>query len=90
MNDATQVGITLAALNALGFFLKNYAPWLDNKYIPTVLVVVGVVVQLTAHGATPQNALEGFLAAVGAIGGHSLLKNTVQPSGKPQDKPPQS
>lgn len=84
MNDITQVGITIAAVNALGAFLKNGADWLPNKYIPTVLLVVGVSAHLAVHGPTVQNAVEGMIAVIGAIGVHSALKNTTQ---KPTDPP---
>lgn len=84
---AGEVGSTLVAINILGLFLKSQE-WLPNKYIPLILLGLGLAAHLSLHGLSTQNAIEGVIAVVGAVGAHSAVKNSLGKKPDEQSKPP--
>lgn len=68
------VGICLC----VGYILKNSFPKLDNKYIPLIMAVLGVCINVwVANTFTPEVLLGGLFSGLASTGLHQLLKNLI-------------
>lgn len=68
-----QLLILVAALNVLGYGCKN-VPGLDNKFIPSILLVLGIIFSIWIQGIAPNSILQGILCWGVAIGIHQTVK----------------
>ena len=68
------VGICLC----IGYVLKNSFPKLDNKYIPLIMAILGVVLNVwIAKEITPDILLAGMISGLSSTGLHQTLKNII-------------
>ena len=68
------VGICLC----IGYVLKNSFPKLDNKYIPLIMAILGVVLNVwIAKGISPDILLGGMFSGLASTGLHQLFKNII-------------
>ena len=68
------VGICLC----IGYVLKNSFPKLDNKYIPLVMAILGVVLNVwISKEITPDILLAGMISGLSSTGLHQTLKNII-------------
>lgn len=68
------VGICLC----IGYVLKNSFPKLDNKYIPLIMAILGVVLNVwIAKKITPDILLAGMISGLSSTGLHQTLKNII-------------
>lgn len=81
------VPVTLACL-LIGWLLKHIITSLDNKWIPLILAMVGIVgvLWMNTWALTPANFLSGLCSAALAVWIHNNYKNLSQ--GKDM-KPPE-
>ncbi|MCC0644060.1 phage holin family protein [Clostridioides sp. ZZV14-6150] len=68
-----QLLILVAALYVLGFGCKKYKQ-LDNKYIPVVLLILGIGFSIWMLGLNPSSILQGILCWGVAIGANQVYK----------------
>ena len=68
------VGICLC----IGYVLKNSFPKLDNKYIPLIMAILGVVLNVwISKEITPDILLAGMISGLSSTGLHQTLKNII-------------
>ena len=68
------VGICLC----IGYVLKNSFPKLDNKYIPLIMAILGVVLNIwIAKEITPDILLAGMISGLSSTGLHQAFKNII-------------
>ena len=68
------VGICLC----IGYVLKNSFPKLDNKYIPLIMAILGVVLNVwIAKEITPYILLAGMISGLSSTGLHQAFKNII-------------
>ena len=68
------VGICLC----IGYVLKNSFPKLDNKYIPLIMAILGVVLNIwISKKITPDILLAGMISGLSSTGLHQTLKNII-------------
>ena len=68
------VGICLC----IGYVLKNSFPKLDNKYIPLIMAILGVVLNIwISKEITPDILLAGMISGLSSTGLHQLFKNII-------------
>ncbi|MCC0642102.1 MULTISPECIES: phage holin family protein [unclassified Clostridioides] len=65
--------LLVVALNVLGFGFKKYKQ-LDNKYIPVILLVLGITFSIWMLGFKPTSILQGILCWGVAIGANQVYK----------------
>lgn len=77
------VGICLC----LGYVIKKWINDVDNKYIPTLVAVVGIILALwiNAWQLTPEVILSGLVSGLASTGMHQLFKQYIE-SGENDDK----
>lgn len=81
------VPVTLACL-LIGWMLKHTVDTLDNKWIPLILGMVGLVgvMWINNWAFTPENFLGGLCSAALAVWIHNNYKNLTE---KKEEKPPE-
>ena len=68
------VGICLC----IGYVLKNSFPKLDNKYIPLIMAILGVVLNIwIAKGISPDILLAGMISGLSSTGLQQTFKNII-------------
>ena len=68
------VGICLC----IGYILKNSFPKLDNKYIPLIMAILGVVLNVwISKEITPDILLAGMISGLSSTGFHQAFKNII-------------
>ncbi len=67
-----------------GYIIKHWLPDVDNKIIPTVVTVLGILLSLWISGwhFTPEILLTGALTGLASTGMHQLLKQWLEPDSK--------
>lgn len=69
------VPVTLAICFCIGFIVKKWIKDVDNKYIPTVCAIIGVLINVWVMGDfTPQVLLGGLASGLSATGLDQLIK----------------
>jgi hypothetical protein len=63
----------------VGFILKHWIDDVDNKYIPTILVVLGIWAScLTNHAVTLDLIVSGAFSALASTGMHQTFKQLIE------------
>ena len=75
--------VTLGLCLVVGYILKHWIKDVDNKIIPTVVAVLGVVVSVAASSwaITPENILNGAISGLASTGLHQLFKQWIDSGG---------
>ena len=69
---------SIVACLALGYVLKKWITDVDNKYIPTVLCLFGLVLGGMTAGWTLENLLAGALSGLASTGFHQVFKQLIE------------
>ena len=68
------VGICLC----IGYVLKNSFPSIKNKYIPLIMVTIGIILNIWINRSiTPDILLAGMISGLSSIGLHQTFKNII-------------
>lgn len=71
------VGISLC----VGYVIKQSMPSVDNKYIPLVMAILGVIIALWINmGVTPQIILSGLFSGLASTGLHQMFTKLINQS----------
>ncbi len=70
--------VVLVACLIVGYILKTSFESFPNKYIPTVLAFVGLVLNLAVSGLTIENAVYGALMGLASTGMHQAFTRFVE------------
>lgn len=74
------VVVVLGICFAIGYIIKNSLSFIDNKYIPLIMGILGVVlnVWLNSWAFTPDILLGGLASGLASTGAYELVKNLSQ------------
>ena len=74
------VGISLF----VGYVIKKWIKDVDNKWIPTVCAVLGVILAIWMNGwsVSPSIILSGLFSGLASTGLHQLFKQYLEKGGK--------
>lgn len=74
------VGICLC----VGYVIKKWIKDVDNKWIPTVCAVLGVILAIWMNGwsVSPSIILSGLFSGLASTGLHQLFKQYLEKGGK--------
>lgn len=75
--DELIMPIITAASLCIGFVMKKWMPS-DDKWIPTVLLVVGAVSGLILFGADYEGIVKGMVSGLAAVGLHQCFKQHLK------------
>lgn len=71
------VMIVLAICFCLGYIIKHSISAIPNKYIPLIMAIAGVVLNVWINGwqFTPEILLGGLASGLASTGTHQLIRN---------------
>lgn len=62
----------------VGYVLKNSFPKLDNKYIPLVMAILGISLNIwIVRAISPDVILGGMFSGLSSTGLHQVFKNLI-------------
>lgn len=76
--------VVLIACLIVGYILKTSFESFPNKYIPTVLAFIGMVLNLVVSGLSVESAVYGALMGLASTGMHQAFTRFVE--GKTDEK----
>lgn len=64
---------------SLGYVIKNSFDFIPNKYIPAIMAVIGVVLNVWMNGSiTPDVILGGLFSGLSSVGLHQSYKQIIE------------
>lgn len=74
------IPVVLGICLCVGYVVKKWMNDVDNKYIPTLCAVLGVVLAawISNWTITPTVILQGLISGLGATGTHQLFKQYIE------------
>ena len=75
--DELIMPIITAACLCIGFVMKKWLPT-DDKWIPTVLLIIGAVSGLILFGADYEGIVKGMVSGLAAVGLHQVFKQHLK------------
>lgn len=76
VNDYMIPIITIASL-CIGYVLKKWMP-ADDKWIPTILLILGALSGLVLFGANYEGVVKGMVSGLAAVGLHQVFKQHLK------------
>ena len=65
----------------VGYVIKQSMPSVDNKYIPLVMAILGVIIALWINmSVTPQIILSGLFSGLASTGLHQMFTKLINQS----------
>lgn len=83
------VVVIMAICLCLGYIIKNSLDFIPNKYIPLIMAVVGVILNVWLKGWTfsPEILLGGLASGLASTGAFELVRNlTAKEDGRAETK----
>lgn len=64
----------------VGYIIKQWVDDVDNKYIPTICAVLGIILATWMSGwaVTPKVLLEGLFSGLSSVGAHQVFKQLIE------------
>lgn len=71
----------------IGYIIKSSFPKISNQYIPLIMAVLGVILNVwISHQITPEILLAGMFSGLASTGLHQLFKALIFPKLKGGEK----
>lgn len=72
--------VVLGICLCVGYIIKQWVKDIDNKYIPTIVAALGIVLSAWISGwsVTPEVILGGLISGLGSTGMHQLFKQFIE------------
>lgn len=77
------VPVVLVACLCLGYILKKTFDFVPNKYIPTILALVGAGLTVLVNGVSVESVVYGALTGLASTGLHQAFTKFIE---KPNDE----
>lgn len=75
--DGMIMPIITAACLCIGFVMKKWMPT-DDKWIPTVLLVIGAISGLILFGVDYEGIVKGMVSGLASVGLHQVFKQHMK------------
>lgn len=75
--------VTLGICLCVGFAIKQAFTWLDNKYIPLSMLILGTIIAIVSHLGNINTSviLSGMISGLASTGLYELLRNLLIKAG---------
>ena len=76
--------VVLGICLCLGYIIKHSIPFRPNKYIPLIMGIMGVILNLWINGwqFTPEILLGGLASGLASTGTHELIRHLIPNNGQ--------
>ena len=71
------LSVVLACL-IVGYIIKKWINDVDNKYIPTIVTVFGMLLNLAVSGVSVESAIFGAFMGLASTGLHQAFKQYIE------------
>lgn len=71
--DVMIVGICLC----VGFIVKKWVKDVDNKYIPTIVAILGLILKVATNGLSLEFILSGMFSGLASTGLHQAFTQLI-------------
>ena len=71
------LSVVLACL-IVGYIIKKWINDVDNKYIPTIVTVFGMVLNMAVSGVSVESAIFGAFMGLSSTGLHQAFKQYIE------------
>ena len=75
--DNFSIPVITAASLCIGYVMKKWLPT-DDKWIPTVLLVIGAISGLILFGLNYEGVVKGMVSGLAAVGLHQAFKQHLK------------
>lgn len=75
--DAMLIPVITAACLCIGYVMKKWLPT-DDKWIPTVLLIIGAISGFIMFGADFEGIVKGMVSGLAAVGLHQTFKQHLK------------
>lgn len=76
------VPIILVACLVVGFVVKKWIKDVDDKWIPTIVTILGAVLGAIINGPAVETIVAGAVTGLASTGLHQLFKQLIEGGGK--------
>lgn len=81
--DSYIVLVIVGICVCVGYVLKNSFPKINNQYIPFIMAILGVVLNVwISYTITPEIILGGMFSGLASTGLHQLFKTLINKEGE--------
>ena len=70
--------VVVLACMLVGYILKHWISDVDNKWIPTIVCVLGIVLQFVIAGTSVDNFVIGGISGLASTGLHQMFKSYIE------------
>lgn len=72
--------VVLGICLCIGYIIKQWIDDLNNKYIPTIVAILGIFLSIWISGwnITPEIILSGLISGLSSTGMHQMFKQFVE------------
>lgn len=72
--------VVLGICLCVGYIVKKWISDIDNKYIPTIVAIIGIVlsVWISDWNVTPEVILSGLISGLSSTGCHQVFKQYLE------------
>ncbi|MCI8454881.1 MAG: holin [Lachnospiraceae bacterium] len=72
--------VILGICLCVGYVVKKWIKDIDNRYIPTIVTVLGVILSawIADWNLTPEVLLEGMISGLASTGFHQIFKQFIE------------
>lgn len=79
LNDY-MLSVVLGICLCIGYIVKKWIKDLDNKYIPTIVAIIGIFLAIWINNwhVTPHVILSGLISGLSSTGMHQLFKQFIE------------
>lgn len=74
--------VTLGICLCVGFAIKQAFTWLDNKYIPLAMLILGTIIAIISHLGNINTSiiLSGMISGLSSTGLYEMMRNLFSES----------
>lgn len=80
------VPIILVACLIVGYVVKKWIHDVDNKWIPTIVTILGAVLGFVINGASIEAVVAGAVTGLASTGLHQLFKQLIEGDNNDSDR----
>lgn len=74
--------VVVVACLVVGYVIKRWIKDVENKYIPTILAVLGAVLNAIVSGASVESTVYGALMGLASTGMHQAFTRFIENKGE--------
>lgn len=75
------VPLIIVACLIVGYIIKKWVADVDNKWIPTIVTVLGAVLGIVLNGFGVEQIIAGAVSGLASTGLHQLFKQLIEGGG---------